>query len=166
MTMRTFGAAFALLACMVLAPAARAQDGGDAKVIQDFMASWSSNDIDKVMSYVGDDVRYENIPPLGPEGVMVGKDKMRAFLADFFAKDPLIVPMTFRTEIKRVIADGKGGVAVERVDHQTIASKDFPLAVAAFFTVKDGKIVSWTDYFDGQGFQPVGTLMTALKRPK
>lgn len=166
MAVQAFGAVLALLACLVLTPAARAQDAGGVKVVRDFLASWNAGDIDKVMSYVGDDVRYENIPPLGPEGVMVGKDKMRAFLADFFAKNPLIVPMTFRTEIKRVIADAKGGVAVERVDHQTIASKEYPLAVAAFFTVKDGKIVSWTDYFDGQGFQPVGTLMTALKRPK
>lgn len=165
MTVRALGAALALLACLVLAPAARAQDGDPAKVVQDFLTSWTSGDIDKVMSYVADDVRYENIPPLGPEGVMVGKDKMRAFLADFFAKDPLIVPMKFNTEVKQTIAGGDG-VAIERVDHFEIAASKFDVPVAAMFHVKGGKIVYWTDYFDGQAFQPVGTLMTALKRPK
>jgi limonene-1,2-epoxide hydrolase len=38
--------------------------------------------------------------------------------------------------------------------------------VAAILTVKDGKIVSWTDYFDGKTFEPVGVLMEALANKK
>jgi limonene-1,2-epoxide hydrolase len=164
----TVGAVCALFLSVMAVPPARAADSpeANAKVVQGFMAAWSGHDLDKIMSYVGDDVRYQNVPPLGPKAVMHGKDAMRAFLQPFFKKDALIVPMTFHTEITRTIADDKGGVAVERVDHQIVAGKDYVNPVAAILTVKDGKIVSWTDYFDGKTFEPVGILMEALANEK
>jgi limonene-1,2-epoxide hydrolase len=160
-----FGAA---LICLTwAAPAARADDAqSSAKVVRAFFESWSTGNVDKVMAFIGDDIRYENIPPLGPDAVMTDKAKMKVFLAPFFDPDGLIVPTKFHTEVKRIVADDQGGVAAERVDHQIIAGKDYLNPVAAFFTVKDGKIVSWTDYFDGKTLEPVEVLMTGLAKKK
>lgn len=162
-----FGAVVALILATIAAPAARADDAAASeKVVRGFFESWQASDIDKVMAFFGDEIRYENAPPLGPDAVMTDKAKIRAFLAAFFDKDALIVPMSLRTEIVRIIADDKGGVAAQRVDHQVIAGKDYLNPVAAFFTVKNGKIVSWTDYFDGETLKPVEVLMEGLAKKK
>lgn len=157
-----FAVAFAL--SLIAAPLARAADTPEdnIKVVHGFMEAWSGHDVDKIMSYVGDPVRYENIPPLGPKGVMTTKAEMQAFLEPFFKENVLIVPMSFRTEILRTIADDKGGVVIQRMDYQTIAGKDYLNPVCAVFTIKDGKIVSWTDYFDGRAMDPVVALMEGL----
>ena len=162
-----FGAMVALILGMAAAPAAWAQDAAaNAKVIRAFFESWETGDVDKMMAFIGNEIRYENIPPLGSDAVMTDRAKIRTFLAAFFDKDSLIVPMSLRAEIVRIIADDQGGVAAQRIDHQVIAGKDYLNPVAAFFTVKNGKIVSWTDYFDGETLEPVEVLMEGLAKKK
>ncbi len=146
-------------------PSAHAEKNAAAKVVHEFLASWDSHDIDKIMAFVSDDCHYENVPSLSGENpVIMGRQKMHEFLAPFFVKDPLIVPFTVRTEIKDTIAGGEG-VAIQRVDHFAIGKSKFALPVAGLFKVKDGKIVYWIDYFDGAAIAPVTTLMTTLAKP-
>lgn len=136
----------------------------DAKVVSDFLDAWQTHDVDKIMSFVSEDCHYENFPSLsGDNPVITGRDNMRTFLAPFFAKEPLIVPFKFHTEVKLVVV-GDGAVASERVDYFEIGSGKFALPVAGFFKVKDGKIVYWKDYFDGPTIEPITTLMTALAK--
>ncbi len=145
-------------------PSAQAEENAAAKVVHEFLASWDSHDIDKIMAFVSDDCHYENVPSLsGDNPVIMGRQKMHEFLAPFFIKDPLIVPFTVRTEIKDTIAGGDG-VAIQRVDHFAIGNSKFALQVAGLFKVKEGKIVYWIDYFDGAAIAPVTTLMTTLAK--
>jgi limonene-1,2-epoxide hydrolase len=145
-------------------PNTLAADGNPTQVVNDFIASWHSGDVDKIMSFVSDDCHYENVPSLtGANPVITGREKMREFLAPFFAKDPLIVPFKLHVEIKKTIAGGDG-VGIERVDNFEIGNSKFALPVAAFFRVKDDKIVYWIDYFDGAAIAPVTTLMTSLAK--
>lgn len=141
-----------------------AAESAESKLVHEFFESWHSGDIDKVMSYLAPDVYYANHPSLsGPDPVIKGLAKIRAFLGPFLRKDPLTVPFTFRTEIKNVIA-GEGGVAIERHDVFDFGALHLSVPVAAMFRVKDGKITYWVDYFDGAALVPVTAIMTAYAR--
>ena len=147
-----------------IVPSAYAEERSAANVVQEFLASWHSHDMDKIMSFVSEDCHYENVPSLsGANPVIMGRQKIHEFLAPFFLKDPLIVPFKVDTEIKDTIAGGDG-VAIQRVDHFEIGNSKFALQVAGLFKVKDGKIVYWIDYFDGAAIAPVTTLMTTLAK--
>lgn len=158
----------ALLAVLLLSMGSSANtyaaDTAQAKVVREFLASWQSGDIDKVMSFFASDVYYANHPSLsGADPVIKGLDNIRAFLSPFLRKDPLTVPFTFRTEIDNVIA-GEDGVAVERRDVFDSGQLHLAVPVAAMFRVKDGKISYWVDYFDGAAFGPVTAIMSAYPR--
>ena len=143
---------------------AQAADSAESRVVRDFLASWNSGDVDKVMSFFAEDVYYANHPSLsGPDPVIKGLDKIRAFLAPFLRKDPLTVPFTFHTEIDKVIA-GDDGVAIERHDVFDFGALHLSVPVAAMFSVRNGKITYWVDYFDGAAFGPVTAIMTAYAR--
>lgn len=136
----------------------------DAKVVSDFLDSWKTHDVDEIMSFVSEDCHYENFPSLtGKNPVVKGRANMRAFLAPFFQKEPLIVPFKFHTEVGLTVV-GDGVVANERIDYFEIGSGKFALPVGGFFKVKDGKITYWKDYFDGPTIEPITTLMTALAK--
>ena len=160
---KLFRTILVLLVSLAIPPAVFAEDNANAKLVTDFHASWANNDIDKTLNYITDDCYYENIPPIGPEGSMTGKPKIRAFLADFFQKDPLIVPFSLTAEITNVIPAGEW-VVVERVDHYTIASKKYDIPTVGIFRIRDGKIAVWKDYFDMKTFEPAVLMMDALKR--
>jgi len=136
----------------------------DAMIVNDFIAAWHTHDVDKIMPFVSDDCHYENVPSLtGENPVVTGRANMRAFLAPFFAKDPLIVPFLFHTEVKLTVI-GDEAIASQRIDHFEIGNTQFAVPVAGFFKVKDGKIVYWVDYFDGSTIAPVSTLMKSLAK--
>lgn len=143
---------------------ASAADSAESKVVRDFLASWNTGDVDKVMSFFAPDVYYANHPSLsGTDPVIKGLDNIRAFLTPFLRKDPLTVPFAFRTEVDKVIA-GADGVAIERHDVFDFGALHLSVPVAAMFNVRNGKISYWVDYFDGAAFAPVTAIMTAYAR--
>lgn len=163
MTLRTLWLTTGLCLGLYSLPSSAAEMA-PAAIVQGFLDSWKSNDIDKIMAFVSDDCHYANVPTLsGGDGVITGRAKMREFLAPFFTKEPLTVPLKFRTEIKHVIAGGDG-VALERVDYFDVGSAHYAVPVAAMFKVKNGKINYWVDYFDGSTFGPVGTIMATFPK--
>jgi len=149
------------------APAqAQAPADADARAVQlvrDFHASWQEGRVDALLAYLSEDCYYENIPPVGPVGGMTGQATIRAFLADVFNKDALTVPYSLTAEVKQIVAAGDT-VTVERIDHFAIGKSHIALPVLAIFKIKDGKITSWRDYFDGDTLKPALYLMQALKR--
>ena len=118
------------------------------------------------MSFISDDCHYENVPSFGvKDRQIIGRDKMRAFLAPFFAKDPLIVPLEFHTEMTATTG-GSDGLVIERVDYFEIGQSTYAIPTAGIFRVKAGKLVYWKDYFNWEAFEPVATLMTTLAKKK
>ncbi len=153
-----------LLVAACVLPSVYAEDTAEAQLVKDFLASWQSNDIDKIMSYLAADCYYANYPSLsGSDPVIKGHDTIRAFLTPFFRKDPLTVPFQFHTEITNVVA-GSDGVAIERRDFFDTGNLHQSVPVAGFFRVKDGKINYWVDYFDGIAFQPITTIMQTYSK--
>ena len=153
-----------LLASMSFCVTVHAAESAEAKVVRDFLGSWHSGDVDKIMGFLAADCYYANHPSLsGDDPVIKGSDKIRAFLTPFFRKDPLTVPFKFHTELDNIVG-GDEGVALERHDVFETGSLHHSVPVAGFFRVKDGKITYWVDYFDGAAFQPVTTIMTTYAR--
>lgn len=141
-----------------------ADETAQAQLVRDFLASWQSGDMDKVMAFLASDVYYANHPSLsGADPVIKGLDNIRTFLTPFLRKDPLTVPFTFHTEIDNVIA-GADGVAIERRDVFDFGELHLSVPVAAMFRVKNGKISYWVDYFDGAAFVPVTAILSAYPR--
>jgi len=153
-----------LLTLSTFGQLALAEESPEAKVVRGFLDSWHSGDIDKIMAYLADDCYYANHPSLtGADNVVKGIDTIRTFLTPFFRPDPLTVPFKFHTEIVNVVSGGEG-VAIERNDIFDTGNLHHSVPIAAFFKVKNGKIVYWVDYFDGNAFQPVTTIMTTYMR--
>jgi limonene-1,2-epoxide hydrolase len=151
------------LAVALLATSALAAGSGEesAKVVRAFVDSWFKGDLDHTMSYLAEDVRWWNVP-MEP---IKGQAKSREFLAPFVQKDPLVVPFSFRTEVKQTLADGPN-VVIERVDHFDINGKKWEIPVVGVFEVRNEKIAVWKDYFDMGQFQPVDTLIQSLAKKK
>ena len=159
----TFISALLLVLASVFT-AVHAAESAEMKVVRDFLDSWHSGDIDKIMGFFAADCYYANYPSLsGDDPVIKGNDKIRAFLTPFLRKDPLTVPFKFRTEVDNIVG-GADGVALERHDVFDTGNLHHSVPVAGFFRVKSGKITYWVDYFDGAAFQPVTTIMTTYAR--
>ncbi len=78
---------------------------------------------------------------------------------------PLVVPFTFRTEVKQTWPMVPT-LVIERVDNFDINGKKWQIPLVGVFEVKNGKIAVWKDYFDMGQFQPVDTLIQSLAKKK
>ena len=113
------------------------------EVVTKFMGSFADKDLDTILSFVSDDVFYDNVPI----GDMTGKAAMRAFLAPMVGGNG---PVEF--EIHRQAATGNV-VFNERTDKMVMKGKDIAIAVTGVFEVnEDGLITFWRDYFDNGMF--------------
>jgi limonene-1,2-epoxide hydrolase len=152
------------LALMLAAGRVALGDSGadNEKVARSFIESWTTKPIDEIVAHLDDNVEFRNMPDPKP---IRGRKDAKAFLEPFFRKDPLIVPFSFKTELKHVVANG-ADVMLDRVDTFVIAGKTWQVPVATYFEVKNGKITVWKDYFDQAQFQPAATLIETLVKKK
>ena len=159
MKSRTTVLSLALVLSLWVPHPALAEPSGDAeKVVRSFVDSWTTKPIDEIVGHLDENVLFVNIPDPKP---IKGRKDAKAFLEPFFKKDPLIVPFSFKVEIKHLAANG-ADVLLDRVDTFVIAGKTWEVPVATYFEVKNGKITVWKDYFDQAQFQGPATLMEAL----
>ena len=153
----------ALAAALVAAPAALADGSAEnEKVVRSFLESWTTKPIDEIMAHLDENVVFINVPDPKP---IKGRKDAKAFLEPFFRKDPLIVPFTFKTDVKHLVASGND-VMLDRVDTFVIAGKTWEIPVATYFELKNGKITVWKDYFDQAQFQAAATLIETLVKKK
>lgn len=110
-----------------------------ADVVTEFCALWSAPDPDVLAGHFTDDGVYHNIPM----EAVVGREAIRAFIADFTAA---VDGIDFRIH-RQVCADNL--VFNERTDVMRFRDgRRLELPVAGVFEVADGRIASWRDYFD------------------
>ena len=130
-----------LVACLLLAPAGAVFAGGEKEkdqeernkeiVIAFYDAAINEKDFDKASQYLGDTyIQHNPLAADGPEG-------LKAFLE--FAKANL---GEFRTEFKRVLADGDFVVVHA---HARANAEDRGSAVMDIFRLEDGKVVEHWD---------------------
>ncbi len=154
------GAALLLAATL---PARADESADSAAVVKGFVDGWTSGkSIDEITKMLDDKILYINVPDPTP---IHGRKDSAKFLEPFFAKDPLIVPFEFKTEVKHLVANGPD-VLLDRVDTITVAGKSWSVPVAAYFEVKKGKITVWKDYFDQGQFQAAATMIEVLGKKK
>ena len=111
-------------------------------VINAFLKVMETNNIDRAVQFVSDDLVYINVPFGFEAGTVHGPDGMRSVLEPAFAN-------VIRNEfiIKTVSVDGDT-VFLERLDRHQLPNGWAELPVVGVFKVENGKISEWRDYFD------------------
>lgn len=114
------------------------------EIVRSFIAAWSRNDLDEIMSYFAADCVYHNIPVEPARGI----EATRAMIKGFSS-------MAAKVEwVLHQIAESEAGVVLtERTDRFEIGGRWVELPVMGSFELREGKIVAWRDYFDLAQFQ-------------
>lgn len=108
------------------------------RIVRDFIAAWSTLNVDRIVEYFTDDGVYHNIM-LQP---VAGRENLRKFIQGF-VKSWSATDWEIRTLIS------KGDIVIaERVDRTSLGAKQVALPCCGVFELKDGKIREWRDYFD------------------
>lgn len=108
------------------------------RIVRDFIAAWSTLNVDRIVGYFTDDGVYHNIM-LQP---VAGRDNLRKFIQGF-VKSWSATDWEIRTLIS------KGDIVIaERVDRTSLGAKQVALPCCGVFELKDGRIREWRDYFD------------------
>ena len=114
----------------------------NTELIERFNASWKALDLDQIMSFFTDDAVYVNIPMDPPN---VGKEMIRKTIEGFLGMSKgieFVVHQTAENPARNVVMN-------ERTDRFQMGGRWIELPVAGLFTVRDGRITLWRDYFDG-----------------
>ncbi len=108
------------------------------QVVRDFCAAASTRDPAVLRAFFSDDVVYHNIPMAPAEGIEATMAVIGMFLGMCDALE---------FQVHHLASDGTT-VLTERTDVFTIKGTSAPLPVMGAFSVADGKITAWRDYFD------------------
>ena len=108
-------------------------------VVNQFFAAVERIDIDEAVTYLADDVSYENMP-VQP---VRGKDEVRNLMSSFLAASTEVEWRVLRQHcVDNVVFN-------ERLDRFKMNGGWLELPVAGVFEVNEaGKISLWRDYFD------------------
>lgn len=110
----------------------------NAQIIRDFIASWSTLDVDRIVDYFAEDGVYHNMP-IAP---VAGRANLRAFIAAF-------LKVWSATEWEIVTLAESGNIVIaERIDRTKVGAKTIELPCCGVFEMEGGKIRVWRDYFD------------------
>ena len=143
-------------------PAAASAAISDSAVVEAFLAALRAGDLDSALSWLAEDVEYQNVP--FPRDV--GKARVERTLRQFQRVAP-----QFDVTVHH-IAEQDGVVLTERTDYLRGPWLDLSFWVCGTFKVRDGKIVLWRDYFDlaTVGWQtftsPLRRLLRARSHPQ
>lgn len=116
------------------------------RIVTEFCNSWLHG-TDGFDRYVADDLYYLNVP-LEP---IRGRDAARAFLGQFIGAEHNLLE---RMDIPHTASAGDV-VMNERLEIWKKDDLRVELPVMGTFELRDGKIVSWRDYFDLATLQPL-----------
>jgi ketosteroid isomerase-like protein len=107
--------------------------------LEDYFDSWGGTDPDKVVSYMADDVEFEDTTMKHPSS---GKEKVRRFVALCFKMVP---------DVKYEVVDFHLTDTAYWVEW---IMQPNGVRGASVGKVRDGKIIYQHDYWDGREFQP------------
>ena len=115
----------------------------NSKRVRDFVAAWSRNNLDEIMSFFAPDCVYHKIPVEPVKGLEAIRKTIHGF-------------SSMASEVEWVlhqIAENESGVVfTERTDRFKIGGKWVELPVMGSFELRDGQLTAWRDYFDMQQF--------------
>lgn len=105
--------------------------------VQRIYDAFAKLDIEGVYGLLDDDVVYQNMA----QAPLHGKQALREMWSGFDRIDKLDL------KILNMLAAGDV-VLNERLDHLVLAGRDVYIPMAAAFVVKNGKVISWREYYD------------------
>ena len=114
----------------------------NSAVIDQFVAAWSTLDLDEILSFFTPDAVYTNIPI---EPANVGTEAIRKTIEGFVGmSDQIEFVVSHQAE------NAAGVVMNERVDrfHLKAEARWIEAPVMGVFELEGGKIKAWRDYFD------------------
>jgi limonene-1,2-epoxide hydrolase len=114
-----------------------------AETVNAFIAAIEANDLDAALTFVDDDVEYDNVPM----GKVHGPEAIRQTLAPMLG-----AASTIEWVVHRQAAEGPL-VFNERLDRFEMPNGWIEVAVNGVWEVHDGKITLWRDYFDEASFR-------------
>ncbi|HEX4016138.1 MAG TPA: limonene-1,2-epoxide hydrolase family protein [Frankiaceae bacterium] len=103
-----------------------------------FMKAAADRDYDTAVSYLTDDIEYQNMPI----AAVIGKEAVRGTL------DMLLANAEGSEWVVHREVESGNIVMNERTDRFLIGGTWMELPVAGVFELRDGKIFLWRDYFD------------------
>ncbi|MBV9411284.1 MAG: nuclear transport factor 2 family protein [Acidimicrobiia bacterium] len=110
--------------------------GNDAFITR-FLEAWQRRETDVILDCFADDGAYHAMP-LPP---ITGKAALREWVEHFKGVAPA------RLDVHHQVASGDV-VMNERTDHMTLNGRPVTLPICAVFTMADGRIKEWREYFD------------------
>lgn len=108
------------------------------EVVAQFIAAIERRDVESALGLVTDDIEYENVPI----GVATGIEAVRSGLTPF-----IVGASEIEWVVHRQVSDDTT-VMNERTDRFRMGDRWMEIRVAGVWTVRDGKIAVWRDYFD------------------
>jgi limonene-1,2-epoxide hydrolase len=116
-------------------------------LIEEFCKAWSRLDPAELAAYFTEDGIYHNMPA----GPIQGREEVEKFIRGFAGS-------WTKTDWEILNLAETGDVVIaERIDRTQAGDKSVDLPCTGVFTIRDGKIASWRDYFD------LGTYARALQ---
>ncbi len=116
-------------------------------LIEKFCKAWSRLDPAELAAYFTEDGIYHNMPA----GPVQGREEVEKFIRGFAAS-------WTKTDWEILNLAETGDVVIaERIDRTQAGDKSVDLPCTGVFTIRDGKIASWRDYFD------IGTYARAMQ---
>ena len=110
----------------------------NTELIKKFCAAWSRLDAAELAAYFTEDGIYHNMPA----GPVRGREEIEKLIRGFAGSWTKTV-----WEILNLAETGDVVIA-ERLDRTQAGDKSVDLPCTGVFTIRDGKIASWRDYFD------------------
>jgi limonene-1,2-epoxide hydrolase len=114
--------------------------GRHAELVEDFIAAWQDRDIDRICSFLADDIRYHNMPLERIDGLPETRRALQGLLDH--VED-------LRWDIRSIAEAPDGTVLYEKTEHYLIGGDwvALPCMIALEFDELD-KIDHWRAYFD------------------
>lgn len=119
----------------------------NTQLVTDFCKAWSRLDPSELAAYFTEDGIYHNMPAGPVQGREAIEEFIRGFAASWTQTDWEILNLAETGDV----------VIAERVDRTQAGDKSVDLPCTGVFTIRDGKIANWRDYFD------LGTYVRALQ---
>lgn len=121
------------------------------KIYRDWCEAWNTDQVEKVLSYVTDDIVYEDVPMAR---VSRSKGEMKAFATEIFTGFP-----DFKLEVKSFLASGDRasaewvmtGTFLGEIQSAGLkpTGKSFSVRGVSIAELRGEKITRHTDYYDG-----------------
>ena len=118
------------------------------EIVTSFIHAVEAKDLDAALGLVDGRIEYDNVPM----GKVFGPDGVRTLLDPFLA-GCTAVEWVVHHQVEHVEGDGAGTVMNERTDRFQMGDRWVELPVAGLFTVREGRITLWRDYFDDATFR-------------